>query len=93
MDNLNELLKKKLGKSSLRRKLEAASVCEIAKEFLGKEGRPISFNRGILLVGVKDSYVANKIFFNSSRIIEKINRKLGEERVKGIRFRVESTNN
>ncbi len=88
MDNLNDLLKKKLGKSSLWRTLDATSVCEVAKEFLGKEGRPISFSQGILLVGVKDSYVANKIFFNSSQIIEKINQGVGKEKVRGLRFRV-----
>lgn len=89
MDNLNDLLNKKVGKSAFRRKLDATSVCEVAREFLGKDGRPISFCRGILLVGVKDSYVANKIFFNSSRIIDSVNQKLGKEEMKGMRFRVE----
>lgn len=89
MDNLGDLLKNKLGNSSLARSLDAAGVCEKAQNILGKRCRVISFVRGVLLLGVEDSYISSQIFFESEGLIEKINEKLGEERVKRLRFRTE----
>lgn len=77
----------------LQKPLEAAEVCDRARQV--SEGQYhafsiISYRGGLLTMGVGSSFEAANLQAQTSEIIEKINEKIGEEKVKRIRFRIEN---
>lgn len=75
----------------LRKPLEAAAICDIAREISQGQYHAfsvISFRGGLLTVGVSSSAAAANLQAESSKIMAKINQKIGEDKVKRIRFKL-----
>ncbi len=65
---------------------------EIKENFgpeFSKKTQPLSFRSGILVVKVKDPLFSQEIRFRESEMIEKINKKIKEPRLKKIVYRTE----
>ena len=72
----------------IQKPLEAAKVCDVARTMARHRFEVISYKNGLLTVSVQSSAAAGNLQAESTEIIEKINRKIGESIVKKIRFRI-----
>jgi len=68
--------------------LEAAEVCDRAREIAQGQYEIVSFNRGLLTVSCSSSAQAASLHEHSQDIIFKINSKIGGNKVKSLRFKV-----
>ena len=68
--------------------LEAAEICDRAREIAEGKYNIISFKNGLLTVSVNSSAQAGNLQAESADIIAKINQKIGENKVKRIRFKI-----
>lgn len=66
----------------------AAEVCEAARAVAGDRFNVISYQNGLLTVAVESSAAAGNLQAESGEIIEKINKKIGEQKVVRIRFKI-----
>lgn len=71
-----------------KKPLEAAEVCDAAREISEGQYTIISFHNGLLTVGVSSSYEAAERRIEADKIINKINQKIGRKAVKKIRFKI-----
>ncbi len=88
IENISKIL---AGQSKLKRyqkPLEASRVCQTARGCIDPRWNIISFKNGLLTVGVTSSAEAANLQMKSIEIIECINKKLGQEMVKRLRYRV-----
>jgi predicted nucleic acid-binding Zn ribbon protein len=93
---LKDILPTSLKRYGIVREAQAAFVCtmfeKIVKEELGEEAskncRSLSFKNGVLKIQVSDSAWASEIQLNQSKIIDKINKKVGKKVVDRLQFRV-----
>lgn len=69
--------------------LKAARVCEQARVAANGRFNVLSFRDGLLTVGVKNSGEAANLQLESNQIIDNINKELGEEIVKRLRFKIQ----
>lgn len=68
--------------------LEAASVCDIARTVANGRFEIISYSEGLLRLGVKNPNQSMELQAESSKIIQEINRQIGEEIIKKLLFKV-----
>lgn len=71
-----------------KKPLEAAEVCDTARQVSEDEYSIISFNKGLLTISCSSSAEASNLQSESQEIIKKINQKIGEEKVKRVRFKI-----
>jgi len=84
MDRLKDLLKKRaqaLGVAKLEAMTKAKAVI---KQSLKIEVRVLYYKNGILKIAAKDSSAASEIRLNKEGIINKINQKLPDEKLKDL---------
>ena len=85
-----------INKAGIQKSVEAARVCffwggiikEIFNQEAAEKSKAIRFKNGILTVAVLSSTLAQEFNFKEREIKEKINEKLGGEKVRKIRFEV-----
>ena len=68
--------------------LEAAEICDAARQVSEDHYSVISFRGGLLTVGVASSFEAANLQTQIGEIIEKINGKIGESKVERVRFKI-----
>lgn len=92
MDNIGNLLGRGGKYQRFAKPMTAARVCEAGR--LAARGRfnVVSFADGLLTVGTKNSGEAANLQMESAQIIDKINKELGEELVKKMRFKMQWLN-
>jgi len=71
-----------------KKPLEAAEICDRARELSQGQYDVVSFNRGLLTLGCSSSAQAANLQAEATRIIEDINQKIGREAVKRIRLKI-----
>jgi predicted nucleic acid-binding Zn ribbon protein len=89
MDKIGKILG---GESRLKRfqkPLEAANVCQAAATCVDARYNIISFKNGLLTVAVRSSAEAANLQMKSGQILECINKKLGKDLVKKLRYKVQ----
>ena len=94
--NLKRHLNKKLKQLGIENKVEAALVCEAwgkaVVSIFGKEGakntRALFFKDNTLTIQVENSSWASEVKMRESKLVEGINKELGKDIVKRIRFKV-----
>lgn len=69
--------------------LEAARVCEAARTMARHRFEVISYKNGLLTVSVQSPAAAGNLQAESTEIVEEINQKIGGNKVKKIRFKIE----
>ena len=84
---INKVVPKIIKSHNLSQAMEAAYICRIAEQTASKEFVPIIFKNGILTIVAKDHIRAQELQLNCQNIITKINRALGKDIVKKLRFR------
>ena len=93
---LKNFLNKSINKAGIGKSVEAARACffwegiikEIFNQEAAEKSKAIRFRNGILTVAVLSSTLAQEFNFKEREIKEKINEKLGGERVRKIRFEI-----
>lgn len=88
MDHINNSFSDNTKYQRLKKPLQAAKVCEEARKQAHARYEVISFRDGLLTIGIKNSSQAMEIQMQSQNIIEGINRELGKEMVKKIRYKI-----
>ena len=96
LSSLKNFLDKSINKAGIQKQIEAARVCflweevirEIFNEEAARKSKALKFKNGILTVAVLSSVLAQEFNFKREEIKGEINKKLGGERVKKIRFEI-----
>jgi len=88
IEKINRILGRQSRLKRLEKPLEAAYICKIADSLADDRYRAVSFKNGLLTVGVSSNLAAANLQVESSKIIERINQKVGEGKVKRIRFKI-----
>lgn len=88
MKKINKLLTENPRYRRLQKPLEAAKICDAARELSSGQWSPISFSKGLLTLGVDSSSRAATLQSEKAIIIEKINQKIGERVVEKVRFKI-----
>ena len=85
---LSSIINKVINKNNLRHKIDQLSIIDIWRDIIGenihkyvKEEKVKDYT---LYIKLKSSVVRNEISYNKSRIIEKINKKIGKQAIKEI---------
>jgi predicted nucleic acid-binding Zn ribbon protein len=86
MDKLDKILHRCIKKKPLRKALESAEICFYADSCSDGRFRTISFSRGILKVSVDSSPAASELQFEEANLVERINKRAGQEVIKSIRI-------
>jgi len=89
MENIKKIINRQSKLRRYQKPLEAAEVCKIAEGIYEGRFEIISFKNGLLTVAVNSSAAAASLQSEQATIIDKINRKIGEEKVKRIRFKIQ----
>lgn len=89
MQDINNLINRRLKKLGLAKQLEAFRIVEIANAILPRPCRAHSFSRGILTVACPDNIVAHEVQMSSHKIIDAINTKLPHPVIRRLRYRLE----
>lgn len=88
MKRIGEFLKHNPKYSKFSKPLQAAKVCGAARLLGADRYDVISFKEGLLTLGVTSSAQAANLQAESQGIIDEINQKLGEDLVRGMRFKI-----
>lgn len=94
--DLKRHLNKKLKQLGIENKVEAALVCEtwekVVISVFGKEGinntKALFFKDNVLTIRVENSSWASELKMRQNKLLEEINKNLGEDLVEGVRFRI-----
>lgn len=68
--------------------MEAARVCAAGNECVLPRGRAVTFKNGLLTVEIESPAAAANMQMESGQILECINKKLGKESVKRLRYKI-----
>jgi len=88
MEDIKNIIGRQSKLKRLQKPLEAAYICKIADSLALDRYGAISFKNGLLTVGVSSNLAAANLQVESSKIIERINQKVGKNKVKRIRFKI-----
>jgi len=88
MEDIKNIIGRQSKLKRLQKPLEAAYICKTADSLADDRYCAISFKNGLLTVGVSSNLAAANLQVESSKIIALINQKLGENKVKRIRFKI-----
>lgn len=88
MEHINKFLHNSKYKG-LKKPLQAAEVCDAARKVAKDRFSVVSYNAGVLCLGVSSPAEAANIQAESSSIIDNINKELKDEKVKRIRYKIE----
>lgn len=86
MEKLNKILQASLNKKGIGKEALAAQVCYYAYVWSNGECKPVSFQRGVLKIGVKSSSQSSEYQMKQEEIIKFINEKLKKVLVREVRF-------
>lgn len=88
MENIKKIINRQSKLRRYQKPLEAAYICKIADSVAHDRYRTISFKNGLLTVAVNSSAAAASLQAERASIIGDINQKIGENKVKRIRFKI-----
>ena len=85
---LSSIIDKVINKNNLRHKIDQLNIIDIWRDIIGKSIHKYVKEEKVkdytLYIKLKSSVVRNEISYNKSRIIEKINKKIGKQAIKEI---------
>jgi hypothetical protein len=91
-ESIKDLLDKALRKLGISKKVKKAQLLDTWSKVIGRDIKEHTeakyFDRGTLFINVDDSSWAHQLLFMKQNLIKKINKKLDEELVTEIRFKV-----
>ena len=88
MENIKKIINQQSKLRRFKKPLEAAEICKIANQISHDRYQTISFSKGLLTVAVSSSAAAASLQAERASIVGKINQKIGESKVKKIRFKI-----
>lgn len=88
MRRINKILTENPRYRRFQKPLEAARVCEAAREIARHRFGAVSFKNGLLTLSVQSTNQAANLQSEKYLIIEKINKKIGKRAVEKIRFKI-----
>ena len=85
---LSSIIDKVINKNNLRHKIDQLNIIDIWRDIIGESMHKYVKEEKVkdltLYIKLKSSVVRNEISYNKSRIIEKINKKIGKQAIKEI---------
>ena len=88
MKKINEFLKHNPKYLRLQKPLKAARVCKAAQGYSNGRFGIISFREGVLSLSCRTSAEASNLQMDSQKIIDEINKKIGEQTVEKLKFKL-----
>jgi len=88
MDLINRFLAGNPKYTRLAKPLQAAGICDKAREYAQGRFEVISFNDGLLKLGVKSPSQSMTLQAESAKIIRELNEKIGVEVVKKLAYKI-----
>lgn len=88
MKKIDSVIRKVVGGYGITQQAESAYICFLANKISSDKFKAESFKNGILILQVKNPYLAQEIQFNQQKIIFDLNKKIGTQKVQRIRFRI-----
>lgn len=88
MKKIDRILKQDSRYKRWQKPLEAAYICQTARETASHQFEVVSFKNGLLTLAVDSPAQAANLHAESSAIIDKINEKIGKRVVERIRFKI-----
>jgi len=93
---LKKALKKRVESYKFKHKVEAKEIChlwegvvsDLFSPGISKKTKALHFRSGKLTVEVSNSALSQELRLNENKIIEKLNSKIGKERVKKVILKV-----
>ncbi len=89
MDNLNDLLGKRINKLGLNKSINAAYIIAEANKVANGRFEAIRLSRGILTLKCQSPLIAQEIQFQSHQIIETINQKITPQKITRLSYIIE----
>ncbi|MCK5085466.1 DUF721 domain-containing protein [Candidatus Parcubacteria bacterium] len=94
LTSINSDLKKSIQKAGIGREMDAFQICEFWKKVIedvfnreiAEKSQAIKYKNGTLTVAVLSSVLAQEFKFKEDEIKEEINKKVGHNAVRKIRF-------
>lgn len=86
--DIKNIFKKRLAERGILSQAQAAEVCDAARKVMGGECRVVSFTGGTLKLSAPDSAKAHLLRLKQQQIIDDVNKELGEDKIKKIRFSI-----
>lgn len=90
---LETIINKLVADSEIGKKIKRYNIFnhwpEIVGSEISKKTKPEKLYKGLLYISVANSTWANELSFMSEQLIKKINTYIGEQLVKGIRFKLQ----
>ena len=85
---LSSIINKVINKNNLRHKIDQLNIIDIWRDIIGESIQKYVKEEKVkdytLYIKLKSSVVRNEISYNKSKIIEKINKRIGKEAIKEI---------
>jgi predicted nucleic acid-binding Zn ribbon protein len=88
MDKIDKILTRESRYKRFQKPLEAANICAAGASCVDARYNIVSFRNGVLAVGVRSSAEAANLQMKSGQILECVNKKLGKEIVKRLRYKI-----
>ncbi|MBM3709756.1 MAG: DUF721 domain-containing protein [Actinobacteria bacterium] len=92
-ENISSIIKQYLSDSNIGKKLKRYSVFNHWAEIVGSEisskTKPEKLFKGILYISVENSAWANEISLMSRKLVKEINKFIGEDIVRELRFKIQ----
>jgi predicted nucleic acid-binding Zn ribbon protein len=92
-EDLSAIMNKLVGESEYSKKLNQYNIFNhwpaIVGPAIGKKTKPEKLFKGLLYISVSNSTWSNELSSMSDQLIKKINEYIGEEIVKGLRFKIQ----
>ena len=88
IENINKILSGQSRFKRFQKPMEAARVCEAGTSCVEPRGKALSFKDGLLTVEVSSSASAANMQMESAEILECINKKLGQDLVQKLKYKV-----
>lgn len=86
--SIGQVLPKIVNKYNIKKPALASYICFTANDLFSSEFTALSFDKGILTIQAGDHFQAQELRLNQTKILDKLNGKLGGQLVEKIRFRV-----
>ncbi|MCL4377354.1 MAG: DUF721 domain-containing protein [Actinobacteria bacterium] len=92
-EDLSAIINKLVGESEYGKKIKQYNIFNhwpaIVGSAIGKKTKPEKLYKGLLYISVANSTWSNELSTMSDQLIKKINAYIGEEIVKGLRFKIQ----
>jgi hypothetical protein len=90
MENINKIINRVANSRNLNKICDSSYVCYIFNQLFKDKYKAVAYKDNNIYLEVNDSMESQEIYFKQVKILETINKKLGKNLVKKIKFRTKN---